>query len=87
MTAAPQRLEIVIDELVMHGLSQDAAEAASAALERRLTEIAAPGAEVAQRAEASGRLASVEAQAGSEAGLGEAVADAVWGAVSGERAR
>lgn len=87
MRAAPERLEIVIDELVIRGLSPEAARATAAALEARLSELAAPEAEIAARAEASRRLPSVEARAGSPAAVGEAVAESVWGAVSGGGAR
>ena len=75
-------IEVVIDELVVRGLSPDDAHAAAAALESRLAVLAgAHDAGVPARVEASRRLAPVSAA--SPAALGESVAGAVWGAVSG----
>jgi hypothetical protein len=76
-------IEIVIDELVVCGLSPDDARAAASALEARLAVLAAdPGAKVPARAEAFRRLPQVAAPAGAPGAVGEAVAGAVWGAVS-----
>ena len=75
-------IEVVIDELVVRGLSPGEARAAAAALEAKLAALAgAHDAAVPARAEASRRLEPVSAA--SPAALGESVAGAVWGAVSG----
>jgi hypothetical protein len=74
------RVEIVIDELVVRGLSNGDARIAAAALEARLGALAtAEG--VRPRAEAFRRLPAVEAR--SPRGVGDAVAGAVWSAVGG----
>ncbi|HEY2937222.1 MAG TPA: hypothetical protein VGJ25_11525 [Gaiellaceae bacterium] len=87
MTPRP-RVEIVVDELVVRGLPPEAARTAAAALETRLTALAERGgAPIAGRAEAFRRLPAVEAPAGSPAAVGEAVAGAVWGALSPGGAR
>ena len=82
------RLEIVIDELIVRGLSPEAARAAADALEARLTALAGhfDGA-IPERAEASRRLAPIDVPAESPAALGDAAAEAVWGAVSRGGAR
>jgi hypothetical protein len=81
-----KRIEIVLDELVVRGLSPHDARAVSVALEQRLTALAEQSpAKIADRAEAFRRLPPIEAAAGSPAAVGEAVAGAVWGALSGER--
>jgi hypothetical protein len=73
------RLEIAIGELVFRGLSTADARLATAALEARLTELAAGvHSPVAARAEAFRLLPAVEAPAGSPRALGNAVAGAVW---------
>ena len=78
------RLEIAIDELVFRGLSTADARQATAALEARLTELAAGvSSPVAARAEAFRRLSPVEAPAGSPRALGDAVAGAVWRELGG----
>ena len=76
-----RRLEVVIDELVLRGLSPEEARVAAAALESRLTTLASD-AERAPRAreEAYRRLGTVEAE--SPRAAGEAVAGAVWTAVT-----
>jgi len=86
--AAMTRVEIVIDELVVRGLSPSAAREASDTLESRLTALAleSEGA-VPERAEASRRLPAIDVPAGSPAALGGAVAEAVWSAVSRGGAR
>lgn len=74
-------IEVVIDELVVRGLSPGEARAAAAALETKLAALAgAGGAEVPARTEAFRRLAPVSAD--SPGALGETVAGAVWGAVA-----
>jgi hypothetical protein len=79
------RVEIVIDELVVRGLSPEAARRAATQLEARLAELAdAPGAGIASREEAFRRLAPLDAETGS---LGSSVADAVWGALAGGTSR
>jgi hypothetical protein len=73
-------IELVIDELAVHGLSPGDAHAAAAAIETKLAELAAEGDVYRPRAEAFRKLAPVTAD--SPGALGEAVAGAVWGAVS-----
>ncbi|MEA2196083.1 MAG: hypothetical protein QOJ25_134 [Solirubrobacteraceae bacterium] len=86
-------IEITIDELVMRGLSPKDSHAAADALEARLAELARGGdrggegdptsdGDVTPRDEAFRRTPSVVAPATEPAALGEAVAVAVWGAVS-----
>jgi hypothetical protein len=77
-------LEIVVDELVVRGLPPGDARVAAAAFEARLATLAgAAEAAVPERGEAFRRLAPVSAPGGSPAAVGEAVAGAVWNAVSG----
>jgi len=58
----------------------------SAALGQRLTALAEQSAaKIVERAEAFRRLPPTEVPAGSPTAVGEAVARAVWGALSGER--
>ena len=78
-----RRLEIVVDELVLHGLSPEDARVAAAALESRLAKLAAD-ADVAPRAraEAFRRLPAVTAPAREPAAVGDAVAGAVWSNLS-----
>jgi hypothetical protein len=79
------RVEIVVDELVVRGLDPGAARAAARALETRLATVAAGAdAPIASREEAFRRLPAVEAPLD---GVGDAVADAVWGALSGRGRR
>jgi hypothetical protein len=74
------RVEIVIDELVLRGTSQAQANAIAAALESRLAALAERHeGELRVRAEASRRLQPVTA---AQERLGDAVADAVWGAIA-----
>lgn len=74
------RIEIVIDELVVRGLSPEQARAAAGSLEARLAVLAGQSdASVPERAEASRRLPAIETTAGS---LGDSVAAAVWGALA-----
>lgn len=81
-------IEIVIDELVVRGLSPSDARVAAAALEAKLTALAADRQSTPHaRAEAFRRLPPVTAPTGSPAAVGDAVAGAVWSAVSGESAR
>lgn len=81
-------IEIVVDELVVRGLSPEAARAAAAALEAKLTALAGEAeAVLPERVEAFRRLPPVAAPADSPAAVGEAVAGAVWGAVSRGGAR
>lgn len=72
-------IEIVIDELVVRGLPSGDARVTAAALETRLASLA-DGGDVRPRAEAFRKLAPVTADSPST--LGDAVAGAVWGAVS-----
>jgi hypothetical protein len=80
-----RRIEIVIDEFVLRGLTPEEARAAAAALEARLAALADAGAVAGARDEAFGRLPPVEA--GSPAALGDAVAGVVWDAVAEGRGR
>ena len=77
------RVEIVVDELIVRGLSPGQAHVAAAALERRLAALADGSTEaISSRSESVRRLPAVEAV--SPAGVGEGVAGAVWqGVVSG----
>ena len=71
------RVEIVVDELVVSGLPPELARVAAAALEARLTELAAGSTGAIQAcSESVRRLPAIEAA--SPAGVGEAVAGAVW---------
>ena len=75
-----RRLEIVVDELVVRGLSPAQAREVAASLESRLTVLAnGPEAPVRGRAESFRRLEPVTAR---PERLGGAVADRVWGEVS-----
>ena len=74
-------IEIVVDELVVRGLPPDQARAAAAALEARLTELAAAPAAIGPRTESVRLLPAVEA--GTPAGVGEAAAGAVWRELAG----
>jgi hypothetical protein len=81
MTTTRPRLEIVIDELVVRGLAPAQARVTAGAFEARLAALGREGsAEPRGRTEAFRRLPAVRAD--SPAGIGEAVAGAVWGAVS-----
>jgi hypothetical protein len=83
---AAHRLEIVVDELIVRGLSSEQARVAADALEARLTALASQrGPELPARADAFRRLPSVDAE--SPAGVGEAVAGAMWSGISGEGKR
>lgn len=77
----PGRIEIVVDELVVRGLSPAEARAAADAFEARLTALAATPAAIAPRSEAARLLPAVEA--GTPAGVGEAAAGAVWRELAG----
>ena len=75
-----RRVEVVIDELVVRGVDPAQARAAAAALEARLTVLAAAHeGSVPERAEAYRRVAPVTTAPGR---LGNAVADAVWEALA-----
>lgn len=74
-------IEVVIDELVIRGLPPNQAKAAAAALEARLAALARDG-DVVPRQDTFRRTPPVAAPAAKPAVLGEAVAAAVWGAVS-----
>lgn len=79
-----RRVEIVVDELVLCGVAPETARVAAAALETRLAALA-EGAKgpLPERAESFRRPAPVTVLAGRPAALGDAVAGAVWSAVSG----
>ena len=73
-------LEIVVDELIVRGLSPEQARVLSQAFEVRLTTFASEDAELRPRAEAFRKLPEVEAH--TPAALGEAVATGVWSALT-----
>jgi hypothetical protein len=81
-------LEIVVDELVLRGVPNERAADVAAALEGRLAalgkESVRDGIQLAPRDEVFRRTPEVQAPS-SPGALGEAVAGAVWGAVSGGR--
>jgi len=75
-----RRLEVVIDELVVRGLSPERARAFAVSLESRLAVLAGDSAgPVRARAEGFRRLDPVTAK---ETELGVSVADAVWAAIA-----
>jgi alpha-D-ribose 1-methylphosphonate 5-triphosphate synthase subunit PhnL len=78
-----QRLEIVIDELVLRGVPPERAHETAAAIEARLTALgerwAQSPAALAPRSEANRRVAAAAPHA---RGLGAAVGGAVWGAIA-----
>ena len=76
------RVEIVVDELAVRGLPPEQARTVAAALERQLTALATGStATIAPSSESVRQLPSV--QAASAAGVGEAVAGAVWHGLGG----
>ena len=80
------RVEIVVDELVVRGVGAGEARLLAAGLETRLAALAAAGeAPLLSRDEAFRRLPAIDLPPGSPAGAGEAVAGAVWSALSGGR--
>jgi hypothetical protein len=90
MSAAEPRIEIVIDELLLHGVAQGDADATARALELRLASLgedwaAAAGAAALPppRDEAFRRLEPIQAPTASPGALGDAVAHAVWDGVGG----
>ena len=87
VTAARVPVRIVIDELVLRGLSAHEARAAAAELESAIVELArgADASHLASRAVAGGRVSPVRVGEGSGGSVGQAVAGAVWGYVAGER--
>ena len=77
-------LEIAIDELIVRGLSPSEASVAATALEARLSALAKQSPRtLRERAEASRKLSPVDVPSHSPAAVGEAVAGAVWDALSG----
>ena len=75
------RIEIVVDELVVRGLTPPEARVVAAALEARLAVLAESGLPTGRAYESFRRLPAVEAS--SAKGVGEAVAGAVWHGVGG----
>jgi hypothetical protein len=73
------RVEIIVDELAVHGLPPREARAAASAFEARLAELAIADTSVAERADSFRALPAIDARADN---LGEAVAGAVWGEIS-----
>jgi hypothetical protein len=78
-----RRVEIVVDELVVRGLSPEAARAAAESFEARLTELASSDVDIRERVEHSRRLPPVDVPVGD---VGPAVAGALWSALSGRAA-
>jgi hypothetical protein len=76
-------VEIVIDELIVRGLSAEEARSAAIAFETRLGTLASAGT-VRAREEAFRELPAIDVPAGDPARIGEAVAGAVWSAVAKE---
>jgi len=77
------RIEIVVDELVVRGLTPPEARAAAQALEASLATLAAhERAETSPRTEAFRRLGPITATGGADA-LGAAAAGSVWAALGG----
>jgi len=75
-----RRIEVVIDELVLRGVSPAQARAIAAALESRLAALSGRHEGlIGERAESSRRLKPVTSTPDR---LGEAVADAVWGVIA-----
>jgi hypothetical protein len=85
------RVEIVIDELVLRGVAPAQADAVAAALAARLELLAGPWAAGAGSPPAAGRdesfrrLPAVDVPVGGPAGLGDAVAGAVFDGLAGGR--
>ena len=79
----PGRVELVVDELVVHGLAPEQARIAAAALEARLTALAADPAAISARSESARILPAVDVPSGSAAAAGEAAAGAVWRELAG----
>ncbi len=83
MSGVP-RIEIVIDELIVRGLSPAAAQVAAASIQERLAALVAePGAAISGRDEASRRLPAIEAAVDAPAALGATIAGTVWSAIGG----
>ena len=78
-------IEIVVDELLVRGLTPPEARVLAAALEARLAVLAEAGLPSGRPAESFRRLPEVEAS--SPTGAGEAVAAAVWRGVGGGGSR
>ena len=81
------RVELFVDELVLRGIpperARQVADAIEAALDRRAGGLGPAPAR--NRDEAARRGADVSAPAGDPAALGEAVAESVWQAITGDR--
>jgi hypothetical protein len=73
-------IEIVVDELVVRGLSPGDARSAADAFETRLAQLAVGDSSVAERTESFRALPAIESR---PSDLGKAVAGAVWGEISG----
>ena len=90
MTTRRSRLEILVDEVVVRGLSPAEARSAVAALEARLAALgeawAGSDAPIAPRDEAFRRGPAATPRTASPAAVGESAASAVWSTiVGGER--
>jgi hypothetical protein len=77
----PGSFELVVDELVVHGLTPEQARLAAAGFEERLTALASTPADIVGRTESARLLPAVEAR--SPSGVGEAAAGAVWKELAG----
>jgi hypothetical protein len=73
------RVEIVVDELVMHGLSPSEARTAADGFEAHLAQLAAGEARVVERTESFRAVPAIQA---GRSEIGKGVAGAVWGEIS-----
>lgn len=91
MTAYRRRLEILVDEVIVRGLSPAEARSAVSALEARLQALGedwtASGAPIAPRDEAFRRSQITTSASASPVAVGESAASAVWTTVAGGERR
>lgn len=85
--APPPRIEIVVDELVLHGISADRAEAVASSLRDALAERFARAATQPAPREARLERVAVGALPREPAACGDSIAAGVWTAVSRGGAR
>jgi hypothetical protein len=91
MTARRDRLEILVDEVVVRGLSPAEARSAVAALEARLQVLgedwAVSNAAIAPRDEVFRRAPITTPRTASPVAVGESAASAVWSTIAGSDRR
>ncbi len=91
MTPPRQHLEILVDEILVRGLSPAEARSAVTALEARLQALgeswAASGTPIAPRDEAYRRTPIAAPATASPVAVGESAASAVWTTVTGAQRR